>query len=93
LVGSDLWDLPEDERNAAVVAASRSRSLDQVLGEYRVVYDEYLAALRTLSEDELNDSTRFRVLPERIPGWRPWRVIYDPHHYPEHGRTIEDAFA
>jgi hypothetical protein len=46
-----------------------------------------------MSEEELNEPARIRGLAERIPGWRPWRVLYDPGHYAEHGRAIEDALA
>lgn len=91
LVGSDLWDLPEDERNAAVVHESRSRSLDEVLLEYRAAFDEYVSVLSDLSEAELNDASRFGGLTERIPGWRPWRVLYDPGHYEDHGKAIASA--
>jgi hypothetical protein len=93
LVGSELWDLPEDERNAAVVGASRSRTLDEILSEYAIVFDEYVSAISELSEEALNEPARIRGLAERIPGWRPWRVLYDPGHYAEHGRAIEDALA
>lgn len=33
LVGSDLWNLPEDERNAIMVAEQRDRPLHDVLTE------------------------------------------------------------
>ncbi len=92
LVGSDLWDLPEDERNAAVVAESRSRDVDEVIREYRAAFDEYISAIGQLSDEDLNEPERIAGLAERIPGWRPWRVLYDPGHYEDHGRTIEEAF-
>ncbi len=89
LVGSDLWNLSEDERNEAVVRESRSRDLDEVLHEYRASYDDYLSALSQLSDEDLNEPERVAGLTERIPGWRPWRALYDPAHYNEHGETIE----
>jgi hypothetical protein len=92
LVGSELWDLPEDERNEAVVLESQLRDLHEVLSEYRTSFDEYLSAIGELSDEDLNEPERIRDLSERIPGWRPWRVLYDPGHYEEHGRTIEEAF-
>lgn len=91
LVGSELWDRSEDERNAAVVAASGTRSLDDVLEGYRSTFGEYLAAVARLSDDELNDATSFSGLAQRIPGWKPWRVLYDPDHYREHGAAIAAA--
>lgn len=92
LVGSELWELPEDELNELVVRESRSRALDDVLSDYRTSFDEYVAAIEDLSDEELNEPDRIRDLAERIPGRRPWRVLYDPGHYDEHGRTIEEAF-
>jgi uncharacterized protein (TIGR03083 family) len=92
LVGSELWELSEDERNAAVVNASRDRGLEQVLREYRDAFSEYIAAITTLTNEDLNEPGRFEGLAARIPGWPPWRVVYDPGHYLEHGRTISQAF-
>jgi uncharacterized protein (TIGR03083 family) len=88
LVGSDLWQLPQDERNAIVVRESRSRALDEVMAEYRSSFDDFLVALEALSEEELNEPDRLAGLPEQIPGWRPWRVIYDPDRYADHGDAI-----
>jgi uncharacterized protein (TIGR03083 family) len=91
LVGSPLWDLPQDERNEVVVRESRSRSLDDVIAEYRSSFEDYIDAIGSLTDDELNDPDRFPGLSETIPDWRPWRVLYDPHHYADHGRTIAAA--
>src|SRR5436309_13694248 len=38
LVGSDLWDLPEDERNALMVAEQRDRPLQEVLRAEQQVF-------------------------------------------------------
>jgi uncharacterized protein (TIGR03083 family) len=85
LVGSELWRLDEDARNAAVYAENRERPLDEVLAEAQDVFDRYLAALESLSEAELNDASRF----DRMPAdWRPWRVLYDPHHYAHHAADV-----
>jgi uncharacterized protein (TIGR03083 family) len=91
LVGSPLWDVSEDERNAAVVGESRSRSLEAVLDDYRTTFDAFIGALEGLSDDELNTPDRFDRMPERAPGWLPWRVLYDPGHYEDHASTIEAA--
>jgi hypothetical protein len=85
LVGSDLWRLSQDERNAAVHAQNRDRPLDDVLAESATVADEYVAALESLSEDELNDPAHFAGMP---PTWRPWRTLYDPHHYAHHAADL-----
>jgi uncharacterized protein (TIGR03083 family) len=85
LVGSELWKLDQDARNAAVHAEQRDRPLDEVLADARQVFATYLAALESLSEDELNDARHFRDMPA---DWRPWRVLYDPHHYDAHAADI-----
>jgi uncharacterized protein (TIGR03083 family) len=92
IAGSGLWDLSEDERNDAVVRASRSQPLEAGLAEYRDAFERYAAALEGLEEADLNEPDRIQGLAERIPGWRPWRVLYDPTHYAEHRRTIEATF-
>jgi len=85
LVGSDLWQVSEDERNAAVFEQNRGRDLREVLGESRHVFQQYVEAVDALSEEELNDPRRFQGLPE---GWRPWRILYDPTHYEVHAQSI-----
>lgn len=83
LVGSDLWNLPQDERNAAMVAASRARSLADVLAEAERAYPRLLAAVQALDDADLNDAARYADMP---PLWRPWQLVagntYD--HYPDH---------
>ena len=85
VVGSELWQLSEEERNAAVFAQNRSRPLEDVLSESDQIFQEYLAAVESLSEEELNDPSGF---PGISSGWLPWRILYDPTHYEEHGQSI-----
>src|SRR5690349_2677391 len=51
VVGSELWQLSEDERNAAVLAQNRARSLEEVLSDSSQVFEEYAAAVGSLSEE------------------------------------------
>jgi hypothetical protein len=81
LVGSELWRLSDDERNAIVVAQNRGRPLDEVLEESARVFRDYLAAVEGLSEEELNDPRHFAGMPG---DWRPWRTVHDPEHYAHH---------
>lgn len=92
LVGSDLWELSDDERNAVVVRESRSQTLEQVIAEYHDSFADYLSAMRELSDDDLNEPGRIESLAERLPGWAPWRVLYDPDHYRDHREAIASAF-
>ena len=83
LVGSDLWNLTNDECNAIVVAQYRETPLQDVLVEERQVYDRLLAALQTLSDEDLNDARRFRDMPVE---WVPWQLIAGnaSQHYGDH---------
>jgi uncharacterized protein (TIGR03083 family) len=87
LVGSDLWKLDDDGRNAIVVAESRARSLEDILADYRSTTADYTREIARLSDDELNDPARW---PDMPADWRPWRIIYDPNHYAHHARDLRD---
>jgi hypothetical protein len=50
LVGSELWNLSEDERNAAVFAQNRERPLDDVLHDAQGVYAQLLEELGGMSK-------------------------------------------
>jgi hypothetical protein len=88
LVGSELWELPEDERNAAILEANRDRPLGEVLEEAPQVFQQLLQALEALDEGALNDASRFRGMPA---DWVPWQVIAgsSSRHYEDHGADIQ----
>jgi hypothetical protein len=90
LVGSELWQLPEDERNAAVFEHNRGRELHEVLADSHQLFRRYLDAIGALSEEDLDDPSRFAGMPE---GWRPWRILYDPGHYKAHADSIRTWLA
>jgi len=85
VVGSELWQLSEDERNAVVFEQNRSRELGDVRADSRRIFHRYLEAVAALTEEDLNDPSRFAQMPE---GWRPWRILYDPGHYQGHADSI-----
>jgi uncharacterized protein (TIGR03083 family) len=87
LVGSDLWKLDDDGRNAVVVEQSRARPLEDILADYESTSGDYMNELAGLSDDELNDPA---LWPEMSPDWRPWRIIYDPKHYAHHARDLRE---
>ena len=41
LAGSDIWNLPLDERNAAIFEQNRKRTLADVLAESRAVFQQF----------------------------------------------------
>jgi len=85
LAGSELWQLPQDARNAVVFEQNRRRELQEVLADSRHIFRRFFEAVGALSEDELNDPSRFAGMPE---AWRPWRILYDPGHYDGHAASI-----
>jgi len=42
LAGSDLWNLPSDERNAVIFQLNRRRSLQDIRQEAEAVFNNYL---------------------------------------------------
>jgi len=87
LVGSELWSLPEDERNAVTAAQQRDRHLEEVLHEEEQVYAQLLEAVQALSDEDFNDFHRFRYMPEE---WVPWQIIAGCsfRHYSDHMPSI-----
>lgn len=86
MVGSDLWQLPQDERNAAVFEQNRHRELHEVLAGSQQIFHRYFEVVAALSDEDLNDPSCFAGMPE---GWRPWRILYDPEHYAAHADSIQ----
>ncbi len=87
LVGSDLWRLPQDQRNAAIFAQNRDRSLPDVLDEAARTCAEMLAAIETLTDADLADPAHFTGMPA---DWLPWQVIAGNsfEHYRDHALTL-----
>ena len=81
--GSELWDLPQDELNAVVVAQNRDRPLQEVLAEEQQVYARFFEALQELSEEELVDASYFQEMPA---DWLPWEMLASNcfEHYRAH---------
>ena len=83
LVGSELWDLPTDERNIPIYKTNKDKSLEAVKAEAVQVYEALYEAAATLSDDDLNDARSFADMPE---DWVPWEVIAGNsfEHYQQH---------
>ena len=82
-LGSDLWNVPQDERNARPVKEKRDIPLSEILTESQRVYAQFFEVAQTLSDEDLNDAHRFRDIQGDLA---PWQLIagcsFD--HYPEH---------
>jgi hypothetical protein len=87
LVGSDLWNLSTDERNAAIFEQNKDRALDDVLEESRQIFPQLLELAAGLSAEELNDPRGFSEMPEE---WSPWELVASNSytHYPDHIASI-----
>ena len=88
LVGaSELWRLPEDERNAPVIAASQKRPLQEILDESRRVQRELLDLLASIRPEDMDGADWFVGLPGK---WPPSRVIEVNvlDHYRDHTEEL-----
>ena len=87
LVGSDLWELPMDERNAAIHDELKEMTLDEVREEADRVFTELIKQLDLLPEEAYGDSRCFEHMPAE---WMPWEVMAGNtfRHYAEHTESI-----
>jgi hypothetical protein len=90
LVGSELWRLPEEQRNAAVYEANQSRTLDEVMAQSQQAHRKLIDLIEEIPEHELLHADWFAGLPGgELP---PWRVIEVnvSDHYVHHTKDIQD---
>jgi hypothetical protein len=92
LAGSELWDLPMDERNSLIYKQHKDMPLDEVLAWDEKEYAHFLKVFDALSEEALNDPSHFMDMPS---DWIPWEVIASNtyEHYREHVDDIEKWLA
>ena len=88
MVGSDLWNLSQDERNAAVYAENRDRTLDDVLAAWQGDFAALRAEIARLSDAELADPALIAEIPGGLALWQllaggTWL------HYAEHLPAIQ----
>jgi hypothetical protein len=88
LVGSELWNLTNDERNEIVYQQNLGRQLDEVLAEARSIYARLFELVSALTEADLNDPLYIAGMP---PGLLPWRLLAGNTyiHYLEHARQVQ----
>jgi len=87
LVGSDLWDLTQDQRNAAIFEQNRNRSLRNVLAEAQQVFLQLVELVQALDDQDLNDPSRLANMPA---DWSPWKIIAGNsfEHYRAHASDL-----
>ena len=88
LAGSDLWELPLDQRNQAIFELTRDRPLLEVRAQARQVFAALMQELATLSDEELSTPGKFSDMPE---DWLPWEMIASNtyEHYDDHFTALQ----
>ena len=87
LIGSDLWNLPHDERNAAIFEQNRHCPLSDVLADARQVFPQLVELVQSLDDQDLIDPSRFANMPA---DWQPWKIIAGNsfEHYRAHATEL-----
>jgi len=93
LVGSELWQLPEKQRNAAVYEQNRDRSLQDVMSESQQTHRTLVDLVEEIPEGDLLHADWFAGLPGGE--WPPWRVIQVNvnDHYVHHTEDLQHWMA
>jgi hypothetical protein len=83
LTGSPLWELPLDQRNAAIYTENKDRCLAEVQAEAQEVFPILWQLLEALEEEDLHDPSRFAQMPRE---WTPLQVLAGNtyEHYEDH---------
>lgn len=92
LAGSELWNLPTDERNAAIYEQNRARSLGDVRSEAQAVFDQLMVLLAAVTEEVLLDPAHFAGMPS---DWRPLDIVAQNtyEHYKQHIPAVRELVA
>lgn len=87
LIGSDLWNLSDDERNEVVYQQNRNRPLHEIIHQEQQAYADLLEAAQALSDEDLNVPHRFKNMPQE---WMPWQIFAGNtfKHYQDHMPSI-----
>ncbi|HEY3341679.1 MAG TPA: ClbS/DfsB family four-helix bundle protein [Anaerolineae bacterium] len=87
LTGSDLWRLPQDERNRAIYERNCERALSDVLAESVGVHAQVARLLDDLTDADLLEAAHFKNMPAE---WLPWRIIAENtfEHYRDHAEVV-----
>jgi hypothetical protein len=83
MVGSKLWDLNLEQRNASIYAENKDRPLEAIQADALRIFPSLIAAIEGLSDADLDDPRAFTDWPE---SWIPWQVVASNtyEHYQQH---------
>jgi Protein of unknown function (DUF1706) len=88
LAGSDLWDLPLDQRNKIIYEENKNRDLKDVLDDSSAVFASLMEVMQTLTDDDLQDPSHFAEMPS---DWKPWELFAGNtyEHYDDHFTDVQ----
>ncbi|HQN04584.1 MAG TPA: DinB family protein [Anaerolineaceae bacterium] len=92
LEGSELWELPLEERNQVIYQQNKDRLLADVLAEAKDVFPRFVQAVAALDDADLEDPARFQYMPAI---WKPVDLITSnsTEHYIDHTTQVHTWLA
>ncbi len=92
LEGSELWELPLEERNQVIYQQNKDRLLADVLAEAKDVFPRFVQAVAALDDADLEDPARFQYMPAI---WKPVDLITSnsTEHYVDHTTQVHTWLA
>jgi hypothetical protein len=89
LAGSELWEIPLDERNELIRRQLAEKTLQEILDEANRVHERLMALLPALADTDLQEPACIAGMP---PDWKPWEVLASNtfEHYEEHLANLDD---
>ncbi len=90
--GSELWELPTDERNEIIRAGNAGREHRQVLRDAKLTHERLVRLIGALPDEALHDPSAFPGMPS---DWTPAQVLEGNtfHHYDGHAELVRDHLA
>jgi len=81
--GSELWELPLEERNQVIYQQNKDRPLAEVVAESKEVFPSFVKAVANLDDADLEDPARFQYMPAE---WKPVDLVTSnsTEHYEDH---------
>jgi len=91
-VGSELWELPTDERNEIIREENAGRDHTEVLADAKNTHARMIGLLSQLGDEQLNDPAAFPGMP---PDWTP-ALVFEGNmheHYDGHAELVREYLA
>ena len=87
LIGSELWNVSPQERNAAIYEEFKSAPLQDVLDDAIATHQQLVHWVGTLTDEELNEPGHFEAMPDE---WTFGEILAQNtyEHYGDHAASI-----